>query len=178
MKYVATARRELGIRTIFNMLGPLTNPAGANTQVIGVYAAHLTELLAEALGHLGSRRAMVVHGSDGLDEITITGESKITELKEGSISTYTVRPEDFGLKRALMKDIQGGDAQQNARIILDLLRGEEGPRRDIVLLNSAAALVVSGKARDFDEGIRMAKDSIRIGSALEKLDHLIAFTRK
>ncbi len=176
MKHVAPARRQLGIRTIFNMLGPLTNPAEANTQVIGVYAAHLTELLAEVLRNLGSLRAMVVHGSDGLDEITITGESKITELKNGEISTYTVRPEDFGLNRASLEAIQGGDAGENAQIILDMLHGQVGPRRDIVLLNAAAALVASGKAADFKWGIEMAAGSIASGRAMEKLNRLIEVT--
>lgn len=176
MKHVAPARRQLGIRTIFNMLGPLTNPAAANTQVIGVYAAHLTELLAEVLRNLGSLRALVVHGSDGLDEITITGESKITELKNEKLSTYTIRPEDFGLNRASLEDIQGGDAGENAQIILDILHGQCGPRRDIVLLNAAAALVASGKAEDFKRGIEMAAGSIESGRAMEKLNRLIEVT--
>ncbi|MEW6207360.1 MAG: anthranilate phosphoribosyltransferase [Acidobacteriota bacterium] len=176
MKHVAPARRQLGIRTVFNMLGPLTNPAEANTQVIGVYAAHLTELLAQVLGNLGTLRAMVVHGSDGLDEITITGESKITELKNGEISTYTIRPEDFSLNRASLGDIQGGDAGENAQIILDVLQGQSGPRRDIVLLNAAAALVASSKAADFKWGIEMAGGSIGSGRAMEKLNRLIEVT--
>ncbi len=176
MKHVAPARRQLAIRTIFNMLGPLTNPAEANTQVIGVYAAHLTELLAEVLRNLGTLRALVVHGSDGLDEITITGESKITELKNGELSTYTVRPEDFGLNRASLEDIQGGDAGENAQIILDILQGKSGPRRDIVLLNAAAALMASGKAADFKWGIEMARGSIESGRAMGKLNRLIEVT--
>jgi anthranilate phosphoribosyltransferase len=176
MKYVAPARRQLGIRTIFNLLGPLTNPAEANAQVIGVYAAHLTELLAEVLGNLGTLRAMVVHGSDGLDEITITGESKITELKNGEISTCTISPEDFGLNRASLADLQGGDASENAQIILDILQGQSGPRRDIVLLNAAAALVASGKASDFKWGIEMAAGSISSGRAMGKLKRLIEVT--
>jgi anthranilate phosphoribosyltransferase len=177
MKHVAPARRQLGIRTIFNLLGPLTNPAGADTQVIGVYSAHLTELLAQALNALGSRRAMVVHGSDGLDEVTITGESKVTELRGGKIETYTVAPEDFGITRASMKDIQGGDAQQNAQIIIEVLGNKSGPRRDIVLMNAAAALVASNKATDFKEGVKLAQDSIASGRAKAKLDQLIEFTR-
>ena len=176
MKYVALARKQMGIRTIFNMLGPLTNPAGANTQVIGVYAPHLTELLAEVLRRLGSTRALVVHGSDGLDEISITGESKVTELAHGRVESYTVRPEDFGLKRAELKDIQGGDARKNASIILRVLEGEPGPCRDIVLLNASAGLVASSKVSDMGEGIRAASESIDSGKALAKLQGLVAFT--
>jgi anthranilate phosphoribosyltransferase len=176
MKYVALARRQMGIRTIFNMLGPLTNPAGANVQVIGVYSAHLTELLASVLAELGSRRVLVVHGSDGMDEITITGVSKVTELKEGKLATYTIGPEELGLTKATLKEIQGGDATRNAEIILGILSGEAGPRRDIVLLNGAAALVASSKAADFREGIRVAAESIDSGAAMAKLRRLIEFT--
>ncbi|HJQ70141.1 MAG TPA: anthranilate phosphoribosyltransferase [Blastocatellia bacterium] len=176
MKYVAPARKQMGIRTVFNMLGPLTNPAGANAQVIGVYAGHLTELLAEVLGALGTRRALVVHGADGLDEVSVTTESKVTELREGKISTYTVRPEDFGLARASLKDIQGGDAEENARIILEVLGGAPGPRRDIVLMNAAAALVASSKVEGFQEGIALAAESIASGKAMAKLQRLIEFT--
>jgi anthranilate phosphoribosyltransferase len=176
MKYVAPARKQMGIRTVFNMLGPLTNPAGANAQVIGVYAGHLTELLAEVLGALGTRRALVVHGADGLDEISVTSESKITELREGSITTYAVRPEDFGLPRASLKEIQGGDAEENARIILEVLQDTPGPRRDIVLMNAAAALVASSKVEGFQEGIVAATESIASGKAMAKLQSLIEYT--
>jgi anthranilate phosphoribosyltransferase len=178
MKYVALARKQMGIRTIFNMLGPLTNPAGANIQVVGVYAAHLTELIARVLGELGSTRALVVHGSDGLDEITITAESKVTELWKGELNTYTIAPEDFGLERATLGEIQGGDARQNSQIILGVLRGERGPRRDIVLLNAAAAFVASARASDLTEGVGIAAESIDSGKALEKLEKLIEFTTK
>jgi len=178
MKYVALARRQMGIRTIFNMLGPLTNPAGANVQVVGVYAAHLTELLARVLGGLGSRRALVVHGADGLDEITITAESRITELRDGELSTYTVTPEDLGLERATLAEIQGGDARQNSEIILGVLQSERGPRRDIVLLNAAAAFVASGRARDLREGVGLAAESIDSGKAFNKLERLIEFTNQ
>ena len=176
MKYVALARKQMGIRTIFNLLGPLTNPAGANTQVIGVYKASLTEILARVLGELGSTRALVVHGSDGLDEITITGESKVTELKSGEVNTYTVAPEDFHLRRATLGEIQGGDARQNSRIILEVLEGNTGPRRDIVLLNAAAGLVASSNAKDFKAGIELAAESIDSGKAMGKLQRLIEFT--
>jgi anthranilate phosphoribosyltransferase len=176
MKYVALARKQMGIRTIFNMLGPLTNPAGANTQVIGVYSAHLTDILARVLGELGSTRALVVHGSDGLDEITITGESKVTEFKSGEVHTYTITPEEFGLRRATLGDIQGGDARQNSRIILEVLEGAKGPRRDIVLLNAAAALVASSTTNELVEGVRAAAESIDSGKAMGKLRQLVAFT--
>ena len=178
MKYVALARRQMGIRTIFNMLGPLTNPAGANVQVVGVYAAHLTELLARVLGELGTISALIVHGSDGLDEITITGESRITELREGELNTYDVAPEDLGLERATLAEIQGGDAHQNSEIILDVLKGERGPRRDIVLLNAAAAFVASSKAVDLRAGVGVAAESIDSGRALKKLEQLIEFTNQ
>jgi anthranilate phosphoribosyltransferase len=168
----------MGIRTIFNMLGPLTNPAGADAQIIGVYAAHLTELLAQVLGELGTRRALVVHGSDGLDEISISGESKVTELKNGRVSTYSIRPEDFGFERASLKDIQGGDAQHNAGIIKALLNGEPGPRRDIVLLNAGAALLAGSLAGDLKEGIELASRSIDRGAALQKLILLMEFTNR
>ncbi|HKP84892.1 MAG TPA: anthranilate phosphoribosyltransferase [Blastocatellia bacterium] len=178
MKYVAAARRQMGIRTIFNMLGPLTNPAGASAQVIGVYAAHLTEVLAEVLKALGTARALVVHGGDGLDEVTISSESKITELKNGALKTYTVSPEDFGLRRGTLEEIRGGDARQNRQIILEVLGGISGPRRDVVLLNAAAALVACDRANDFKEGARLAADSIDSGKAMAKLERLVEFTNR
>ncbi|MGH9823604.1 MAG: anthranilate phosphoribosyltransferase, partial [Blastocatellia bacterium] len=176
MKYVALARRQMGIRTIFNMLGPLTNPAGANAQLVGVYAAELTEVLAEVLNRLGTSRAIVAHGSDGMDEITITGSTRITELRDGKISTYTVHPEELGITPATLADIRGGDASENANLILKILGGETGPRRDIVLMNAAAALAVSGKASSFQDGLGLAAESIAGGNALEKLERLIEFT--
>ncbi|HJZ68053.1 MAG TPA: anthranilate phosphoribosyltransferase [Blastocatellia bacterium] len=178
MKYVALARRQMGIRTIFNMLGPLTNPAGANTQVAGVYAAHLTELLASVLGELGATRALVVHGSDGLDEITITAETKVTELKDGELATYFVAPEDFGLARAPLEEIQGGDARQNSKIILEVLRGVPGPRRDIVLLNAAAAFVAASRVNDLKEGVSLAGESIDSGKAFNKLEQLVELSNQ
>lgn len=178
MKYVAIARKEMGIRTIFNMLGPLTNPAGANIQVVGVYAAPLTELLAGVLKELGSTRALVVHGSDGLDEISISSESKITELNGGKVTTYMVAPEDFGLRRSSLAEIQGGDAQQNSEIILGILRGAPGPRRDIVVLNAAAAFLASSRAKDLGEGVKIAMESIDSGNALRKLERLREFTNQ
>jgi anthranilate phosphoribosyltransferase len=178
MKHVMAARREMGIRTVFNMLGPLTNPAGANAQVIGVYAAALTEPLARVLAELGTVRAFVVHGADGLDEISSTGETRVSEVREGVVRTFTVRPEDFGLARASLGDLRGGDREQNAEIIRAILSGQPGPRRDIVLMNAAAALVIGGKARDFGEGMKVAARSIDSGAARAKLEHLVALSRQ
>jgi anthranilate phosphoribosyltransferase len=178
MKHVMAARREMGIRTVFNMLGPLTNPAGANAQVIGVYSDRLTELLARALAELGTLRAFVVHGADGLDEISNTGESVISEVHEGVVRTSRVRPEDFGMPRASVRELQGGDREENARIIRDLLGGEPGPRRDIVLMNAAAALVVGGKARDFKDGVALAARSVDSGAARRALEALIELSRR
>src|SRR5215470_16318836 len=173
MKHVMTARREMGIRTVFNMLGPLTNPAGANVQVIGVYAEALCEPLARVLAELGTIRAVVVHGSDGLDEISNTGESRVSEVREGLVRTFAVRPEDFGMSRASIKDLQGGDREQNAQIIRMLLDGEPGPRRDIVLMNAAAALVAGARARELKEGVALAAQAIDSGAAAQRLDALV-----
>ncbi|MBI3650384.1 MAG: anthranilate phosphoribosyltransferase [Acidobacteria bacterium] len=178
MKHVASVRRQLGVRTIFNLLGPLTNPAGANAQVIGVYAPHLTEMFAHTLNRLGSRRALVVHGSDGLDEITITGTTRVTELRHGQVQTYTLQPEDFGLTRGTLAALQGGDARHNAEMIIRLLDGEASARRDIVLLNAAAALVVGNRAKDFHAGIELAVASLDSGAAMAKLQSLIAFSQR
>jgi len=178
MKHVMAARREMGVRTVFNMLGPLTNPAGANAQVIGVYAAALADPLARVLAELGTLRAFVVHGADGLDEISNTGESHISEVHEGVVRSSTVRPEDFGMPRAAIRDLQGGDREENARIIRLVLGGEAGPRRDIVLMNAAGALVVGNKAQDLKEGVALAAASIDGGSAARKLEDLIAFSRR
>jgi len=176
MKNVVGPRREIGIRTIFNILGPLTNPAGAQSQVLGVFQAELTEMLAEVLVKLGTERAFVVHGMDGLDEISICASTKITEVKNGRVETYYVEPEDFGLQRAEESAIVGGNAVENSKIVLAVLQGEKGPRRDIVLLNTAAALVVSNKAVDLQAGIVLAADSIDSGRALAKLRELQTFT--
>ncbi|MGB6978981.1 MAG: anthranilate phosphoribosyltransferase [Candidatus Acidiferrales bacterium] len=181
MRNAMTVRRELGMRTVFNLLGPLTNPAGASAQVVGVYDESVTELVARALGELGVQRAFVVHGADGLDEISISGETQIAELRDGEVFNYSVTPEDFGLRRAPIEALRGGDAAANAGIIhklfgRSLLVKEHGPRRDIVLANAAAALVAAGKARDFPEGVRIAAAAIDSGAAREKLDALVAFT--
>ncbi len=173
MKHVMPARREIGVRTVFNLLGPLTNPAGANAQLIGVASAGLTEPLARVLAELGTIRAFVVHGADGLDEISNTGESQISEVHEGVVRSSRVRPEDFGLPRATIRDLRGGDRGANAQIIRLVLGGEPGPRRDIVLMNAAAALVAGGKARDLKEGVGMASQSIDSGAAASKLAALV-----
>jgi anthranilate phosphoribosyltransferase len=178
MKHVMAARREMGIRTVFNMLGPLTNPAAANAQIIGVYAASLTEPLARVLAELGTVRAFVVHGADGLDEISNTGESRVSEVREGMVRSYTVRPEDFGLGRATIGELMGGDREENARIIRAILDGETGPRRDIVLMNAAAALLAGGKARDFKDGVGLAAQAIDSGAARRTLEALIALSRR
>jgi anthranilate phosphoribosyltransferase len=178
MKHVMAARREVGFRTVFNLLGPLTNPAGANAQVIGVAAASLTEPLARVLGELGTLRAFVVHGADGLDEISSTGESRISETRDGVVRTFTVSPEDFGLPRASISDLRGGDREQNAQIIRDVLAGERGARRDIVLMNAAAALVVGARARDLKQGAELAAHAIDTGAARTKLDQLVTLSRK
>lgn len=178
MKYAIGPRREIGARTIFNALGPLSNPAGATRQVVGVYSAALTETLAGVLGTLGAERAFVVHGSDGLDEMTLTGPTQVSELKNGSVSTYDVSPGDFGLAQAPADALKGGDADYNAEITRSILNGEEGPRRDIVLLNAAAAIVAGDKARDLNEGVQVAAEVIDSGKALEKLEGLVAASRE
>lgn len=177
MRYVVLARREMKIRTVFNLLGPICNPARATAQVLGVYNEDLTEIMAQVLCELGSERAFVVHGSDGLDEITISGESKISEVRDGEVRTYYVTPEDFGIGRAPISAIQGGDARQNAEIIRQILSGQTGTKRDVVLLNAAAGLVVGGKAKALGEGIEMARASIDSGKALSCLERLVALTQ-
>jgi len=178
MKYAIGPRREIGIRTIFNVLGPLTNPAKVTAQVMGVYAADLTALLARALGNLGTTHAFVVHGMDGLDEITITDRTKVSEFKNGKVEDYFIHPSDFGLATGKAEDLKGGDAKENAAITIDVLKGQKGPRRDIVLLNAAAALAAAGRATDLKEGITLAAASIDSGAALNKLEQLKSFTNK
>ena len=168
-------RRELRMRTMFNLLGPLTNPARASGQVVGVYSLDLVEKLAEALSMLGLRRALVVHGLDGLDEITITGTTRVAEAREGSVRSYEVEPEEFGMARATLKDISGGDAVANAAIIRAVLNGEKSPRRDVVLLNAAAALVAAGRADRIAEAVPIAAESIDSGAAAKKLEALARF---
>ena len=178
MKYAIKPRKDLGGRTIFNILGPLSNPARVTSQVIGVYDEKLTEILAQVLKNLGCKKAFVVSGYDKLDEITIADKTKVTELKDGNIKTYYVTPEEFGIKRSGLEEIKGGAAKENAEITLSILKGERGAGRDIVLLNAAAALVVASKAKDFKEGIKKAASSIDSGKAIEKLKELIGFTNR
>jgi len=169
MKYAIGPRREMGIRTIFNILGPITNPAGAKRQILGVFANKLTETLAMVLANLGAIEAMIVHGEDGLDEISICSKTRVSRLKDGNVDNFTIEPEDFGIWRSKIEDIRGGDKEDNASITLSILNGEMGPRRDIVLLNSAAGIIVSGKTEDFKTAITIAEDSIDSGRALKKL---------
>ena len=176
MKHVLTARQEIGCRTVFNILGPLANPAGAQAQVLGVYRPDLTGTIAEVLRLLGISRAMVVHGS-GLDEITTTGETAIAELSSGTIHTYTIRHDMFGIASAQLEDLAGGSPQDNAGIIRDILDGERGAPRDIVLMNAGAALYVGDLAPDLHEGIRLAAASIDSGNASARLGALVDATR-
>ncbi|HZR58551.1 MAG TPA: anthranilate phosphoribosyltransferase [Terriglobales bacterium] len=176
MKYAQTARRELRLRTVFNLLGPLTNPAHASAQVVGVYSVELVEKLAEALSMLGLRRAVVVHGLDGLDEITITGPTRVAEVRQGNVRTYEVTPEEFGLRRAPIEELAGGDTAANAGIIRAILGGEKSARRDVILLNAAAALVAGGRADHLSKALPLAAESIDSGAALHKLKELIRFT--
>jgi len=178
MKYPAGPRREIGIRTIFNLLGPLTNPAGTTTQVMGVYDPDLTEKMAHVLKRLATREAFVVFGEATFDEISICGPTRISHLKDGKITTFTLTPEEYGFKRAKPKRIRGGNAKDNARIIREILEGQRGPKRDIVLLNAAAAFVAAGFDSDFREGIKRAGDVIDSGRAREKLDALVSFTQQ
>jgi anthranilate phosphoribosyltransferase len=181
-RHAMQARRDLKMRTVFNLLGPLTNPAGASAQIVGVYDESYTELLARALGQLGVKRAFVVHGADGLDEISISGETYTAELRDGVVRSFTLTPEDFGLHRALLEEIRGGDGKENAEIIhkifgRSMLYREHGPHREIVLANAGAALVAAGRATDFLEGVHLAAKSIDSGAAREKLDALVAFSK-
>ncbi len=178
MKYAAPVRREIGIRTIFNILGPLTNPAGAQYQVLGVYRSELTEVLANVLKNLGSARAFVVSGNDGLDEMTLTSETKVSELKDGKVNTYSIKPEEFGMTRCKLFELQGGEPDDNARIIREILKGDKGAKRDVVVLNAAAAIAVSGKAKEMKEGIKLAEEAIDSGKAMEKLEKLIEITSR
>jgi len=178
MRFAATARKEVGIRSIFNMLGPLTNPAAANCQLLGVYAPELTEMFARALQKLGTRRAFVVHGHDGLDEISVCAATRVSELNEGRIRTYDITPEQFFGELAAPETMTGGDPNENATITQGILSGEKGPRRDVVLINTAAALVAAGKAEKLADGIVLAESAIDSGAARNKLSALIAFTRE
>jgi anthranilate phosphoribosyltransferase len=172
MKHAAEVRRILGFRTLFNLLGPLTNPAGAQAQLIGVYENRWTRTLAEVLRDLGTKRAMVVHGADGLDEITLTSETSISSLSNGNIIDFIIKPETFGLRRCGLGDLRGGSPEENAAILRGILEGQDGPRRDVVLLNAAGAIAVADKAESLEEGFALARESLRSGAALAKLEDL------
>ncbi|MEW6500720.1 MAG: anthranilate phosphoribosyltransferase [Thermodesulfobacteriota bacterium] len=179
MKYAIGPRREIGIRTIFNLLGPLTNPAGANVQVMGVYDQRLVEPLAQVLGKLGSKRALVVCGEGNLDEITITGPTMVAEYRESAVRTYTITPETCGLPRATLAEIRGGaTAAEAASLLREVLQGARGPRLDMVLLNAGAALMAAGKAADLPAGVAMARQVVASGAALAKMEALVAFGRE
>ena len=178
MKYAAGPRQEIGLRSIFNLLGPLTNPAGATVQVLGIYTQELTEKIAQVLGRLGTKEAFVVCGEGTFDEISICSPTRVSHLKDGNVETFEMTPEQYGFKRASPEEIKGGDTQVSARIIRELLDGKKGPKRDMVVLNAAAAFVVAGVDEDLSEGIERAKDCIDSGRAKEKLNALVNFTRQ
>lgn len=178
MKHAIGPRKELGTRTVFNVLGPLTNPAGARRQLIGVFAPELTEVMAGVLGALGSTRAFVVHGSDGLDEITITGPSRVSELADGKVTTRDISPADFGIDLAPSAALQGGDAKRNAGILRDVLDGATGPCADVVVLNAAAAITASGLAVDLADGVGQAQASLSSGKARLALDKLVEVSNR
>lgn len=178
MKHVGPTRAELGTRTIFNLLGPLSNPAGTKFQVVGVFDDKWVEPLAHVLKNLGSTRVWVMHGSDGLDELTTTGPSRVAELKDGNVSTFDVTPEEVGLPRAAAADLKGGDPNENTAALRRLLDGESGPYRDIVALNAAASLVVAGEAPSLKDGVQMAGDAIASGAAKAALDKLVAVSNE
>ena len=175
-RHAAPARKLIASPTVFNLLGPLTNPAGAHAQVLGVFSAEVIDRMAATLAELGIARAFVVHGADGLDEISVSGETLVAEVREGSISRYTVAPEDFGVPRAPLEAIRGGSPAENAAIIGKILAGEPGPRRDIVVINASAALVAADVAGNFMEGAQLAAKALSSGAAQEKLAHLKQFT--
>ena len=178
MRHAAPVRRELGVRTAFNLLGPLTNPAGTRRQLVGVPHSELTELLARALLLLGSQRAWVVHGADGIDEMSTTGHTKISECRDGSVSTFYVHPADFGIPKSERQDLLGGDAATNAAIVRGILSGEKGPRRNIVVLNAGASLFVGGRAASVRDGIDLAWKAIDSGAALATLDAMVAASKR
>ncbi len=178
MKHAIGPRREIGFRTLFNLLGPLANPARANAQVLGVYEPGLTEKMAEVLLRLGTRRAMVVHGHGTLDEFSLTGPTSVSEVKDGRVRSFSVTPQDFGLPLADPGDLEGGDVEHNARILQSVFAGETGPKLNAVLMNASAVLVVAGKAPDFKAGVDQAREIIASGRAREKLEQFIAVTRR
>ncbi len=178
MQYVAPVRRELGIKTLFNILGPLTNPAGAKNQVLGVFNTDLVGILTRVLQRLGSRHVMVVNGQDGLDEITITGETRIGELNQGNVIEYIIRPEDFGLQSAPIKAIQVSDSAHAKAMLLSVLEDQAGPARDIVILNAAAAIYVAGVTDSLEQGVKKARSVIENGSAMRKLQELVKISNQ
>ena len=178
MKYVANVRKELSIRTIFNILGPLTNPAGATMQVLGVYEKELVEPLVDVLNNLGVKSAVSVYGMDGMDEISVSDKTFVCELKDGKTMSYEISPEYFGMELCSKEDLIGGDARENAQITLDILNGKTGPKRDAVLLNSAAGLYVSGKVESLREGVDLAREIIDSGKALEQLEKFNEVTNR
>ena len=178
MQHAMGPRREIGVRTLFNLMGPLTNPADAAIQVMGVYAPELTDLIGQVLMNLGSRHCYVVHGEDGLDEITVTGRTKICEGKDGRIQCYHISPKDVGLKQARIEELKGGSPEENAKITTAILKGEKGPKRDIVLLNAAPALVACGKAKTLPEAVKLAGTVIDSGAAWDKLSALTRCSRR
>lgn len=178
MKYAGVPRQETGIRTIFNILGPLTNPAKASIQVLGVFSSKLTDRMAQVLVKLGSKHCFIVHGMDGLDEITISGKSRISEGKSGRVAAYFIEPKDFQLEEGSVQDLIGGNPDTNAAILQSILRGEKGAKRNVVLLNAAPAFVATGKAKNLQEGIALAEESIDSGRAMMKLEQLCQMTQK
>ncbi len=178
MRYVGPVRKELGIRTIFNILGPLTNPAGANMQLLGVYSEDLLEPMAKALANLGVQRGMVVYGKDGLDEISVSAPTAVCEIQDGQLTTYEITPEEFGLERCQKEDLAGGTAEDNAQITKAILSGEKGPKRNAVLLNSAAAIHIARPFISIKEAIKMAEELIDSGKAMEQLEAFVKLTNE
>jgi len=173
MRHVAPVRKELGLRTLFNLLGPLANPAGARRQLLGVYASHLVPVMARTLAELGCDRAFVVHGHGGLDEISPAGPTRVAEVRGGRVREYDVAPEDFGVPRGAVEDLRGGDAERNAVLLRDVLQGEKGARRSAVLLNAGAAIAAAEVCETIREGVRLAEDAIDSGAALDRLDQFV-----
>jgi anthranilate phosphoribosyltransferase len=177
MRHVAPVRKDLGLRTLFNLLGPLANPAGARRQLLGVYSAHLVPVLAKTLAELGCDRAFVVHGDGGLDEISTSGPTVVCEVRGGAVRQFELLPEDAGVSRAPLEGLRGGDAQENAAMLRGVLQGERGPRRAAVVLNAGAALAAAGVCESIAEGVRLAERSIDSGAALDRLDRLVKVTQ-
>ena len=178
MKYVGAIRRELGFRTVFNILGPLTNPASPSMQLLGVYDEYLVEPLAQVLISLGIKRGMVVYGQDKLDEISLSSSTKVCEIKDGWFKSYVIKPEDFGFERCSKDDLKGGSPQDNAQITRDILDGKKGHKRNAVLLNAGAALYIAGKAQSFNDGVKLAAELIDSGKAAKTLEKLIEVSNR